>query len=623
MPQLGCHKRILIIKIMHNLKWSIVLEMKKIILLSLLAFLPLLAGAYDVEIDGIYYNLSSKTKEAKVTYKTTSYNSYSGSINIPSSITHEEDDYTVTSIGSRAFAGCNTLTSITISNNITSIDDYAFKGCSSLNAVHIFDLAVWCKISFNSYDSNPLYYAHHLFLNGKEVKDLVIPNSVTSIGSYTFSGCSCMISVTIPSSVISIGTQAFMGCSGLTSVHIFDLADWCKISFDSFSNPLRYAHHLYLNSEEVKDLFIPNSVTSIANAFSGCTGLTTVTIPNSVANIGENSFEGCSGITSVIIPNGVASIGANSFNGCSGLTSLNIPSSVTNIGGCSFSGCTGLTSVIIPNNVKKIEGGAFYGCTNLASMTIPNSVTSIGDRAFEECSGLTSLTISNNVTNIDEYVFQGCTGLTSVTIPNSVTCIRTGAFENCNSLISITIGSRVEFIGENAFARCRNLIDVYCLAENVPATESNSIFEPTNAFYNSPIETLYVPESSIGFYKTTSPWNEFGVIKSLYSETPETKQCAKPTINYENGKIKCTCETEDVTYGYTITPNSSSGTSNNGEISLGMMFNVSVYAQREGYLDSEVATTTISLADVGDMNGDGRLSVEDVAKLVDVIMKKE
>ena len=100
-------------------------------------------------------------------------------------------------------------------------------------------------------------------------------------------------------------------------------------------------------------------------------------------------------------------------------------------------------------------------------------------------------------------------------------------------------------------------------------------------------------------------------------------QCAKPNVNYENGKIKCTCETESVTYVYTITPINSSGTSTNGEISLGMTFNVSVYAQRENYFNSEVATTTISLADVGDINGDGKLSVEDVAKLVDIIMKKE
>lgn len=185
-------------------------------------------------------------------------------------------------------------------------------------------------------------------------------------------------------------------------------------------------------------------------------------------------------------------------------------------------------------------------------------------------------------------------------------------------MTKIRIGNSIESIGKGAFANCEELTNVYCYAENVPTTENN-------AFDNSYIDysTLYVPESSINKYSVASPWNGFKEIKSLFGETPEVKQCSKPTINYENDKIKCTCETEGVTYGYTITPNSSSGTSNNGEISLGMMFNVSVYAQREGYLDSEVATTTISLADVGDMNGDGRLSVEDVTKLVDVIMKKE
>ena len=285
---------------------------------------------------------------------------------------------TVKIIGDWAFQG-SMLFSINIPNSVTSIGADAFEGCTGLTSVHISDLVAWCNISFLGYESNPLYYAHHLYLNGTEITSLTIPNSVTSIGAY-----------------------AFYGCTGLTS------------------------------------LTIPNSVTSIgAYAFEGCTGLTSLTIPNGVTSIGAYAFEGCTGLTSLTIPNGVTSIGARAFEGCTGLTSLTIPNSVTSIGAYAFKGCTGATSLTIPNGVTSIGARAFEGCTGLTSLTIPNSVTSIGSGAFSYCSGLTSVTIGNSVTSIDKSTFYDCTGLTSLTIPNSLTFIGENAFHNCSSLTTI------------------------------------------------------------------------------------------------------------------------------------------------------------------------------------------
>ena len=126
----------------------------------------------------------------------------------------------VTSIGNSAFYNCSRLTSVTIPNSVTSIGSYAFYECGALTSVHISDIAAWCSISFVDYYSNPLSYAHQLFVNGEIVKDLVIPNSVTSIGQSVFAGCSGLTSITIPNSVTSIGNYAFSGCSGLTSVTI-------------------------------------------------------------------------------------------------------------------------------------------------------------------------------------------------------------------------------------------------------------------------------------------------------------------------------------------------------------------------------------------------------------------
>ncbi len=247
------------------------------------------------------------------------------------------------------------------------------------------------------------------------------------------------------------------------------------------------------------------SVISIEeSAFRECFDLTSVTIPNSVTSIGSSAFLGCSGLTSVTIPNSVTSIGVSAFYGCSGLTSVTIPNSVTSLGDHAFYGCSGLTSVTIPNSVTSIGYGAFSSCSGLTSVTIPNSVTSLGDHAFSGCSRLTSVTIPNSLTSIGSSAFRGCSGLTSVTIPNSVTSIGSSAFYNCSSLTSVTIGSGVKNIGSQAFAKCTELADVYCLAENVPSTQSNA-FEDSYIEYS----TLHVPAESVSAYKEKAPWSSF------------------------------------------------------------------------------------------------------------------
>jgi hypothetical protein len=199
-------------------------------------------------------------------------------------------------------------------------------------------------------------------------------------------------------------------------------------------------------------------VTSIRDyVFSGCSGLTGVTIPNSVTSIGVGAFNGCSGLTGVTIPNSVTSIGGSAFSGCSGLTSVTIPNSVTSIGDYAFGDCSGLTSVTIPDSVTSIGYGAFYGCSGLTSVAIGNSVTSIGDYAFNGCSGLTGVAIPDSVTSIGERAFYECSDLTSVTIPNSVTSIGERAFEDCSSLTSVTIGTGLTTIGTYVFSGCSSL----------------------------------------------------------------------------------------------------------------------------------------------------------------------
>ena len=247
-------------------------------------------------------------------------------------------------------------------------------------------------------------------------------------------------------------------------------------------------------------------------------------------------FSGCSGLTSIVIPNSVTSIGKSAFYGCKGLTSIEIPNSVTRFGDSAFQMCTGLTSIVIPNSVKSIDAFAFRDCSGLTSIEIPNSVTSFGDYAFENCTGLTNVTIGTSVTSIGnnafnntawynnqtdgviyagkvlykykgtmpsntsvvvkegtlgvvDYAFYGCSGLTSVVIPNSVTSIGYDAFYNCTGLTSIT--------------------------SLIPADALFTVDSYT--FYNvdKNVCTLYVPVGSKSTYASTAGWKEFKNIVEL------------------------------------------------------------------------------------------------------------
>ena len=296
--------------------------------------------------------------------------------------------------------------------------------------------------------------------------------------------------------------------------------------------------------ESVEYEGITYSVTSIgADAFYYCTGLKSVTIPNSVKTIGESAFNGCKNLSSVTIANGVTSIGVAAFQLCTSLTSLTIPNSVTAIAEGAFQGCSGLQSIVvdkgntvydsredcnaliktsdnklitgcmnttIPNSVTVISSWAFFLCDGLTSINIPNSVTGIEQSAFWGCKNLVSINIPNSVTEIEEQTFALCEALTSVTIPNSVTTIGDQAFSGCIGLTSVTIGSKVKTIGSLAFTDCLNLLDVYCYAEEVPETQ-NEVFR----FANIENVTLHVPATSISAYQAVEPWKNFKEIVAL------------------------------------------------------------------------------------------------------------
>ncbi len=500
-------------------------------------------------------------------------------VNIPNSVTSIGNDAfcrcsglasitipnSVTTIGEWAFSYCSGLTYVSIPNSLTSIGESAFGNCTSLTKVIVSDIAAWCNITFGDYSSNPLSVAHHLYSDeSTEIKDLVIPEGVTSIGFCSFNGCSDLTSVSIPNSVTSIGNSAFSGCSGLTSVSIpnsvtnignlafddcssltsitipnsvttigggafrdcssltkvivSDIAAWCNITFEeSTSNPLYYAHHLYSDeSTEIKDLVIPEGVTSISeNAFYYCYGLNSITIPNSVTSIGGDAFWYCSGLKKLIVSD-IAAWCNITFN-----DDFSNPLSYAHHLYSDES--TEITDLVIPEGVTSISERAFQGCSGLTSVSIPNSVTSIGSRAFMGCSSFTKVIVSDiaawcNIAFGDHYsnplyyahhlYSDENTEITDIWIPESVTSIGSRAFMGCSSLTSISIPKSVTSIGGSALRDCSNLTSVVAGAATPLTIDSNTFTNRANA-------KLYVPVGSKAAYLAADYWKQFKEIKEF------------------------------------------------------------------------------------------------------------
>ena len=246
----------------------------------------------------------------------------------------------------------------------------------------------------------------------------------------------------------------------------------------------------------------------------------------------------------------VTSIGSYAFNYCGGLSSISLPDGLTCIYDYAFYGC-GLSSITIPSSVTKIGVDAFNLCTSLKSVSIPNTVTTIGGGAFYGCVGLTSITIPQNVTSIGDYAFAG------VDIPTIISLI------------------------ENPF--------------KITGKTSNFRTFTQDTFNNA---TLYVPKGTIEKYKATDGWKDFLFIEEGAGggDTPTTQKCEKPTISYENGKLTFSSATDGAVCQYSITDTDIKAGSGN-EVQLGVTYNISVYATKSGYENSETATATLCWID--------------------------
>lgn len=464
--------------------------MKKIFIIIIAMLLPLMASA--TYINGINYNLSSSAKMATVIGC-----SSSGNIIIPSQVTYNGVTYNVTSIGRSAFENYSSLTSITIHEGVMSIgedafsyctgltsitlpkslnwiDEDAFYGCNKLNAVYISDLEAYLKITFlnDESPSNPLAYAHHLYLNGVEIKDLVIPNTITSIKETALCGGSSLTSVTIPNSVTSIYNRAFLGCSSLKTI------------VSEIENPFEINPN-YIFPDEVLSsakLIVPAGKKTTYQSTEGWKQFQNII---EVGGFGYG-FE-ADGIRYMVGGNNTVYVvsGKTKYSG-----DVIIPEKVT------YNGVSYTVTTIFPN--------AFNNCSDLTSVTIPNSVTYIGDEAFLGCSGLTSVTIPSRVTRIGWGAFL-CGPLTSILSLNNTppTCDGTHTFY-LNCVLWVPKGC------ENAYKEADGWKDFQNIRE-LAFGDVNIDFEVNQADLDATVDFIMGKDPE-GFYESLADLNGDDVV---------------------------------------------------------------------------------------------------------------
>ena len=443
------------------------------------------ASAYDFEVDGIYYNISSEAnKEVSVTFKEKYLAAYSGVVNIPSSVSYNGATYSVTAIGPAAFEECSYLKGVTIPNSVTTVGYGAFYDCANLESLTIGSGVTNIGSNVISYTIPKVIWLGNTRPNGYEK----VKASVNYVSNNEF-GVSNQKVYPFLSSRFEVDNVVYVPVS--PSERTCDVIDCnyapssTEIVIDSIVNNrniqlkvLNVSPYSFYNNPKITSLKISNSGNigekalyrcgalesvvasnngSIANdAFYECKSLKTVDLSNK-GYVGNEAFYNCDALESVTASNN-GSIGNSAFYECKSLKTADL-SNKGDVGSSAFYNCSSLeTATLNINGV--IEVSCFGNCANLNSVKIGAQVTKIGDEAFKNNTSLQEIIIPDNITSLGTETFDGCSSLANVSIGKGISSLPYSLFSGCKSLASIVIPNNINSIGNYVFSGCSNLGDV-------------------------------------------------------------------------------------------------------------------------------------------------------------------
>ena len=387
-------------------------------------------------------------------------------------------EISVSSSAVSPFATCINLKEIILPNTLETVGKRAFYGCTGLESVVV-------GTGTTTIDSSAFYDCSSL-------SAVTLPSGLTSIASSAFYNCSALAEITIPDSVTSIGNTAFYNCTALESVSIS--TDLTSLSSSAFTNCTNIHNLTYTGSGSVTSDLVLNK-----------TGIQNVTITDTVTSISESAFTNATSLKNATIGDGVTTIGNAAFDGCTVLAKVLIGDSVLSIGSYAFQNCTNLVTADLPSKLTTISEGAFKNCSSLKTVIIPDSVTILGSYAYYENESLSTLVIGDGVKGatsssnpyISTYAFYGCTSLESVTIPDHITTLQDNSFVHCTNLI-LELGTNIVTKTYSSSTSLSKAINGCKGVEIKDGVESIGEY----AFYGSSVTSIVVPKSVIAIGKS-------------------------------------------------------------------------------------------------------------------------
>ena len=330
------------------------------------------------------------------------------------------------------FSGCKKLKNVYVPESLTSIGEGSFYGCDALENVYITSLEAWCNITFARWgESNPLYYAENLYIDGVLTTKIVIPDSVNTIKGYSFP-YSKMTDLVIPSSVTTIEPNAFLHCTGLNNLYLDSIDSWVNVDMNPYYLDFGSNFNVYVGDEIVKEITLSPGITEIKSSqFKYWKSLEKINLPDGITKIGNSAFQN-TGLTEIVIPEGVTSIESYAFDNCRSLSLITLPSTITEIGKDAFRGCA-----ITDLYVSDLESWIKISFENSTSNPLSGTSYQYSTKMYINNELLTTLKIPNGVTKVDKYSFSNCDSLTEVIMPNTLKNVEALAFSNCSNLSKV------------------------------------------------------------------------------------------------------------------------------------------------------------------------------------------